>query len=134
MQLISTLIQMLRLVLGIFGLRSSELYLISAVGFGPNFDPSLGSLVYLISLLWCSFLAFTAIRPLHHLVNATHDPFDKYKYFTTAHSWRNNHSTSISNCKMWKIRTEIQVSKKKPHTHIHLDYARLKFLSCIIKD
>ena len=42
---------MLRLVLGIFGLRSSELYLISAVGFGPNFDPSLGSLVYLISVL-----------------------------------------------------------------------------------
>ena len=31
------------------------------------------------------------------------------------------------------IRAGVQVSKREFHTHIHLDYVRVKFLYCIIK-
>ena len=44
------------------------------------------------------------------------------------------HSTSISTCRVWgKSRARVQVSIKKFHTHIYLDYARIEFLSCIQK-
>ena len=32
-----------------------------------------------------------------------------------------------------RIRVGIQVSRKEFHTHIHLDYDRIEFLSCIKK-
>ena len=32
-----------------------------------------------------------------------------------------------------EIRVGVQVSKRGLYTHIHLDYARVEFLSCIIK-
>ena len=37
---------------------------------------------------------------------------------------------------MWEVRAEIQVSRsrRKLHTHIYLDYTRVKFLSCIKKN
>ena len=31
------------------------------------------------------------------------------------------------------VRTEVQVSRREFHTHIHLDYVRVEFLSCIKK-
>ena len=31
---------------------------------------------------------------------------------------------------MWEARAEVQVSSREFHTHIHLDYARVEFLSC----
>ena len=31
------------------------------------------------------------------------------------------------------VRVGVQVSKRGLYTHIHLDYARVEFLSCIIK-
>ena len=34
---------------------------------------------------------------------------------------------------MWGARVGIQVFKREFHTYIHLDYARVKFLSCIKK-
>ena len=32
---------------------------------------------------------------------------------------------------MWGVRVVVQVSKRELHRHIHLDLARLEFLSCI---
>ena len=32
-----------------------------------------------------------------------------------------------------EARVGVQVSRRKFHTHIHLDYTRVEFLSCIIK-
>ena len=46
--------------------------------------------------------------------------------------WCNGHSISISVCEVWGARAEVQVSRRKLHTHIHLDQARVKILSCII--
>ena len=34
---------------------------------------------------------------------------------------------------MWGARVGIQVFKRELHTYIHLDYVRVKFLSCIKK-
>ena len=39
-------------------------------------------------------------------------------------------STSISVCEVWEVRAEIQVSRRKFHTYIHLDYVIVEFLSC----
>ena len=52
----------------------------------------------------------------------------------TTHSWRNSYSTSISVCGVWGVRVGVQVSKKEFHIHIHLDYDRVEFLSCIKKE
>ena len=41
--------------------------------------------------------------------------------YTTAHVWCSNHSININVCEVWGAKTEIQVSKRKFHTHIHLD-------------
>ena len=43
----------------------------------------------------------------------------------------NRHSTSISDCGVWGVRVGIQVFRRKFHTHRHLDYIRVEFLSCI---
>ena len=48
----------------------------------------------------------------------------------TLQTWRGDHSTSISAYKVWGARTEIQISKRELHTHIHLDYVRIEILSC----
>ena len=37
----------------------------------------------------------------------------------------------VNACGAWRVRGEIQVSKKKFHTHIYLDYDRVEFLFCI---
>ena len=37
-------------------------------------------------------------------------------------------------CGVWEARVEIQVSRREFHTHIHLDYVKVKFLSCIKKN
>ena len=42
-------------------------------------------------------------------------------FITTAHPWRNDHSTSISVYGMWGVKVKVQVSRRKFHTHIHLD-------------
>ena len=34
---------------------------------------------------------------------------------------------------MWEARVGVQVSRKEFHTHIHLDYDKVDFLSCIKK-
>ena len=34
---------------------------------------------------------------------------------------------------MWKVRAGVQGSKRKFHTHIHLDYAKIEILSYIKK-
>ena len=54
-------------------------------------------------------------------------------HLTTARPWCDSHSTSVSACGVWTVRAEVQVSKKELRTHIHLDYARVKFLSYINK-
>ena len=35
--------------------------------------------------------------------------------------WYDGHSTSISTCKVWGAKTEVQVSKREFRIHIHLD-------------
>ena len=52
---------------------------------------------------------------------------------TTTHLWYDGHSTGISACGVWRVRTEIQVFMREFHTHIHLDYEsydRIEFSSC----
>ena len=52
---------------------------------------------------------------------------------TTAHSWYNDHSTSINACWVWRVRVGIQVSRRELHTHIYLNEAKVEILSCIKK-
>ena len=52
---------------------------------------------------------------------------------TIAHHWYNSHFISINTCGC-EVRTGVQVSKRELHTHIHLDYVRVEFLSCINKN
>ena len=60
--------------------------------------------------------------------------FEKcYQDITTVHLWCDGHSTSVSVCGVWGIRTEVQVFMRKLHTHIHLDYVKVEILSCIKK-
>ena len=40
---------------------------------------------------------------------------------TAAYPWCDGHSTSINACGVWGVRAEIQVFRRKFHTHIHLD-------------
>ena len=40
---------------------------------------------------------------------------------TTAYPWYDGHSTNISACGVWRARAGVQVSKRKPHTHIYLN-------------
>ena len=47
--------------------------------------------------------------------------FWNQKYVITTHPWCGDHSISISVCRVWKAKVEIQVSKRELHTHIHLD-------------
>ena len=35
---------------------------------------------------------------------------------------------------VWGVSARIQVSRKEFHTHIHLNYIRVEFLSCIKKN
>ena len=49
----------------------------------------------------------------------------------TMHPWCDNHSTSISAYRVWETRVLVQVSKKKLHIHIHLNWTGVKFLFCI---
>ena len=44
---------------------------------------------------------------------------------TTAYSWCDNHSTSISVSKVWEAKIGVQVSKRELHTYIHLDLVRV---------
>ena len=53
---------------------------------------------------------------------------------TTAYPWCDGHFTSISACGVWGTRVGVQVSKRELHTHIHLDYSRVKFISYIKKN
>ena len=50
------------------------------------------------------------------------------------HPWHNSHSINISDCRVWGASPEVQVSSGKFHTHIHLDLARVEFLSYIKKE
>ena len=36
-------------------------------------------------------------------------------------------------CEMWGVRARVQVYRRGLYTYIHLDYVRIKFLSCINK-
>ena len=46
-------------------------------------------------------------------------------------TWCCGHYISIGACGMWGARVRVQVFKREFHTHIHLDYARIEFLSYI---
>ena len=46
----------------------------------------------------------------------------KVRCVITAHFWYDGHSTSISTCGVWGVRVKFQVSKRKFHIHIYLDY------------
>ena len=50
-----------------------------------------------------------------------------------AHFWCDGHSSSISICGVWGVKAEIQVTRRRLYTYIHLDWVRVKFLSYIIK-
>ena len=50
-----------------------------------------------------------------------------FNHFTSLVPWCDGHSTIISTCRVWGVRVEIQASKKEFHTHIHLNYIRVKF-------
>ena len=54
-----------------------------------------------------------------------------YTYtYTTAHSWCDGHFTGTYTCEVWGARTEVQVSRREPHTYtLRLGYSRI--LSCI---
>ena len=41
--------------------------------------------------------------------------------YSTTHPWRDGNSINISACEVWVARAEVQVFKRKFHTHIHLD-------------
>ena len=60
-------------------------------------------------------------------------PVNLTKLNTTAHTWCDGHTTSISTCRVWGVRAGVQVSRRKFHTHIHLDQTRVEILSCIKK-
>ena len=55
------------------------------------------------------------------------------KYLLIVHPWCGSYFTSISACRVWGVRTGVQVSKRGTHTHIHLDEVRVEFLFCIKK-
>jgi len=40
-------------------------------------------------------------------------------------------SQILSTYRVWKARVRIQVFRGELHTHIHLDYTTIEFLSCI---
>ena len=46
---------------------------------------------------------------------------------TTAYSWCNGHSTSITACGVWWARVRVQVSRKDLHVYKHLDWIRVEF-------
>ena len=48
-------------------------------------------------------------------------------YFTS----KQTHPISIRVCGTWMERTGIQVFRGEFHTHIHLNYVKVEFLSCI---
>ena len=47
--------------------------------------------------------------------------------------WCSGHSTSINAYGVWEAKAGVQISRKELHTHIHLDYDRVEFLSYIKK-
>ena len=53
---------------------------------------------------------------------------------TTAHPWYDGHSISKSTCGVWGARAGVQVSGRKLHTHIHLNYDEVEILSWIKKN
>ena len=48
---------------------------------------------------------------------------------TITYTWYNGHSTSLNACGEQGTRVKVQVFRREPHTHIHLDQARVKILS-----
>ena len=44
--------------------------------------------------------------------------------------WCSGCFTSITTCGVWGARVRVQVFRKEFYTHIHLNYAKLEFLSC----
>ena len=50
---------------------------------------------------------------------------------TTVHPWCDGHFTSISVYGRWGVRGRVQVFKRELYTHIHIDYVRVEFISCI---
>ena len=52
-------------------------------------------------------------------------------FLIIVHLWCDGHSTNISACGVWGIKTDVQVFKGEFHTYIHLNYVKVEFLSCI---
>ena len=48
-------------------------------------------------------------------------------FSTTAHSWHDIHSTSISACGVWGAKIEVQDPKREFQIHIHLNLVRVDF-------
>lgn len=48
------------------------------------------------------------------------------KWITIAHHWRGSYSTRISSQGVWGVSPGVQVFKREIHTHVHLDYTRIK--------
>ena len=62
---------------------------------------------------------------LYFNINVSHNNYffhhlNNEGYFTIAYIWCDGHFISISVYGMWRIKVEIQVSKKEFHTHIYI--------------
>ena len=53
--------------------------------------------------------------------------------YNTAHPWRNGYSTSTNACGVWKLRIEVQVSKREFYTHIHLRFNNINNIGRPVK-
>ena len=55
------------------------------------------------------------------LYDMVHVGIQLINLLTIVHPWCDGHSTSINACRVWGIRVGDQVSRRKLHTHVHLD-------------
>ena len=72
-------------------------------------------MLYLLNIYRYRFLCFLDILKLNG---------------TIAHHWCSGRSTSISACGVWGVRVGIQASRREFYIYIHLDKAKVEFLSC----
>ena len=73
----------------------------------------------------CLFTTYTSSWPNNLSYSRTTTNYTSI--FTTTYSWCDGHSISISACRVWRVKAEVQVFKREIYTHIHLDYARVEF-------
>ena len=104
-----------------------------------SFDPN-GDSQFVNIVMWCPW----RIKKKKNLKLWSFGKFSSYSFyliilwetrniiFTTTHPWYNGYSTSINACGVWGGQESgFRSPKRSFHTHIHLDYAKIEFLSCI---